>query len=119
MGRELGRHRSGSAWPFILIGVSVVALFSGLSEVSRQLGPASIPIWFITMGGAAFALRGPLGKAIADRIAGRSLAEEVVVQVPEEVYAELDDVRTRLSELEERVDFSERLLAKQDTTPPN
>ena len=118
MGPELRRHR-GSAWPVIMIGVSVVALFSGLGEATQQLGPASIPIWFMAIGGAVFALRGPLGKAIADRIAGRNLAEEVVVQVPEEVYAELDDVRTRLSELEERVDCSERLLAKQDTSPPS
>lgn len=118
MGPEL-RHHRGSGWPFILIGVSVIALFSGLGEVSQRLGPASIPIWFITMGAAAYALRGPLGKAIADRISGRNLPEEVVAQVPEEVYAELDDVRTRLQELEERVDFSERLLSKNEAAPPS
>lgn len=113
----MGRHRSGSGWPFILIGVSVIALFSGLGEASQQLGPASIPIWFITIGGAAFALRGPLGKAIAERISGKSLTEDVVAQVPDEVYAELDELRARLGELEERVDFSERLIAKHDTPP--
>lgn len=119
MGPEMGRQRSGSGWPFILIGVSVIALFSGLGEASQQLGPASIPIWFITIGGAAFALRGPLGKAIADRIAGKALQpEDFVAQVPDEVYAELDELRARVGELEERVDFSERLLAKQDTNPP-
>ncbi|MEO5798008.1 MAG: hypothetical protein ABIZ70_00690 [Gemmatimonadales bacterium] len=119
MGPEMGRHR-GSAWPFILVGVSVIALFSGLSEVSQRLGPASIPIWFIAIGGATFALRGPLGKAIADRIAGRNQfeGEDVVAQVPEELYAELDELRARVGELEERVDFSERLLAKQDSNPP-
>ncbi len=117
MGPELGRHR-GSAWPFILVGVSVVALFSGLGEASQRLGPASIPIWFITIGGAAFVLRGPLGRAIADRIGGRVPAEEIVAQVPEELYAELDELRARVGELEERVDFSERLLARQDTAPP-
>ncbi|MES2124088.1 MAG: hypothetical protein V4503_05310 [Gemmatimonadota bacterium] len=118
MGPEM-RHHRGSAWPIIMVGVSVVALFSGLGEASQRLGPASIPIWFATMGAAAWALRGPLGKAIADRIAGRNLPEEIVAQVPEEVYAELDDVRTRLQELEERVDFSERLIAKQDAAPPS
>lgn len=118
MGPEMGRHR-GSGWPFILMGVSVIALFSGLGEASQRLGPASIPIWFITIGGAAFALRGPLGKAIAERIAGRVQPEETVAQVPEEVYAELDELRARVGELEERVDFSERLLAKHDTQPPS
>jgi len=31
--------------------------------------------------------------------------------------AELDDVRGRLAELEERVDFSERLLSQQSRVP--
>lgn len=120
MGPDMGRQRGNSAWPMIIVGVSVIALFSGLGEASRQLGPASIPIWFIAIGGAVFALRGSLGKAIADRIAGRSLPDESgVAQVPEEVYAELDDLRVRMSELEERVDFSERLLSKHDTPPPS
>jgi hypothetical protein len=38
------------------------------------------------------------------------------VQVPEDVQrrlAELDDVKQRLGELEERVDFAERVLARQ------
>ncbi|MES2304108.1 MAG: hypothetical protein V4558_01300 [Gemmatimonadota bacterium] len=119
MGVDNGRNR-GSGWPFILVGVTVIALFSGLTEVSQRLGPASIPIWFIAVGGAAYALRGPLGKALADRIAGRSQidAEDMVAQVPDELYAELDELRARVGELEERVDFSERLLAKQDSNPP-
>jgi hypothetical protein len=32
-------------------------------------------------------------------------------EVPPELYAELDELRARVGELEERVDFSERLLA--------
>lgn len=41
------------------------------------------------------------------------------LQAPEDMQsrlAELDDVKQRLAELEERVDFAERLLAKQRET---
>lgn len=60
-------------------------------------------------GGAATAISfSPVGKAIADRIRGRS----VLAETDPGVLAELDDLRAQLSELQERVDFSERLLAK-------
>jgi hypothetical protein len=34
-----------------------------------------------------------------------------MLDVPSEVYAELDELRARVLELEERQDFAERLLA--------
>jgi hypothetical protein len=50
----------------------------------------------------------PVGRAIADRIRGRS-----VEPGPDPaVYEELDRIRGEMSELQERVDFTERLLAK-------
>ncbi|MEP7324876.1 MAG: hypothetical protein ABI836_02915 [Gemmatimonadota bacterium] len=50
----------------------------------------------------------PLGRALADRIRGRSAGP-----VPDpQVYEELDQLRHELSELQERVDFTERMLAK-------
>jgi hypothetical protein len=50
----------------------------------------------------------PVGRAIADRIRGRS-----VESGPDPVvYEELDRIRGEVSELQERVDFTERLLAK-------
>jgi hypothetical protein len=65
----------------------------------------------MVMGGVigAIVLRGPVGKALAERIRGEGAA------LPEphpELLAELDEMRTRMAELEERVDFSERLLTK-------
>ncbi len=61
-------------------------------------------------GGALVAISfSPVGRAFADRIRGRSAAA-----VPDTaVYEELDQVRQELAELQERVDFTERLLAKQ------
>ena len=56
----------------------------------------------------------PIGKAVADRIRGRTsdgAAEGSVESLREEV----DQVRRELAELQERMDFTERLLAKQRT----
>jgi len=62
---------------------------------------------------AVFVLRGPFGRAIADRIAGRARAgtEDQDVQ---ELRGEVDDLRHQLGEVQERLDFAERLLARQD-----
>ncbi|MFN8651765.1 MAG: hypothetical protein U0133_07665 [Gemmatimonadales bacterium] len=61
-------------------------------------------------GGTAIAISfSPVGKAIADRIRGRTLD-----QGPDPaVYEELERMRTEMSELHERVDFTERLLSQQ------
>lgn len=59
-------------------------------------------------------LRGPLGRAFARRIEGRSSeAPELAERVAdlEQRLAELEQERVRMAELEERVDFAERLLA--------
>jgi hypothetical protein len=92
------------------LAIASVPFFGALAMVTRLIGAAAIPIWIIAMGGAALVLKGPLGQAIA-----RSLnppRDESSSDVPAEVYAELDELRARLVELEERVDFSERLLTK-------
>jgi hypothetical protein len=52
--------------------------------------------------------RGPLGRAIGDRIAGRVGPEPET----ERLHAEVDDLRHRLAEVEERLDFAERALAQ-------
>ena len=50
----------------------------------------------------------PVGRAFAERIRGGHHANEPDPAVLEE----LDRIRTELGELQERVDFTERLLAK-------
>lgn len=59
-------------------------------------------------GAFVLVLRGPLGKALAERLAGRGRDDEQV----RELRAELDDVRAELTNVHERLDFAERLLAK-------
>ena len=49
----------------------------------------------------------PVAKALADRVRGRTGAE-----ADPAVLAEMDQLRERLAEVEERLDFAERLLAR-------
>lgn len=64
-------------------------------------------------GGMLFALsRTEIGHAIADRIRGGSVARTADPALLEEI----DRLRSDLSELQERMDFTERLLAKQRET---
>src|SRR5207244_1349057 len=69
-------------------------------------------------GGALIAISfSPVGRAVADRIRGRSAAggDEMRAELAEHrdaLQAELDSVRRELGELSERMDFAERLLAK-------
>ncbi len=50
-------------------------------------------------------VRGPLGQAIADRLRGNAPPDPGVLD-------ELEAVKTRLAEVEERLDFAERMLAR-------
>lgn len=86
--------------------------------------------------GTAFVLRGPVGKALADWIRTWSKTDQqwlalkaakhdqswLAAYAPKQdgvsaselaqVLSDLDQVRQRLAEVEERLDFTERLLAK-------
>ena len=65
-------------------------------------------ITFIFGGGTLFLLSlSPVGKALAERIRGHGRP------TPDpELLAEVDALRAEVSELHERVDFAERLLAQ-------
>lgn len=54
----------------------------------------------------------PVGKAWADRIRHGKAVPAVGEGVDHEVYEELDRLRAEVNELHERVDFTERMLAK-------
>jgi hypothetical protein len=51
--------------------------------------------------------RGPLGNALADRLRGSAPPDPGVLE-------ELEQMKTRLAEVEERLDFAERLLAQSE-----
>lgn len=71
---------------------------------------AVLAIIFIFGGGTLFLLSvSPIGKAYAERI--RAKTHEMAPPDPQ-LLAEIDDLRAQMSELHERVDFTERLLAE-------
>lgn len=79
-----------------------------------------LAIVLIFGGGALFLLSlSPVGKAIAERIrrsGGGVVPEDVrreLDQLRSEVDGDMQHLRTEVSELGERLDFAERLLAKQ------
>ncbi len=71
-----------------------------------------IPITFFLTIGGVFLARGEIGRAIAHRIRGGSVDEDLRGEVGE-LRRELDQVRLELAETHERLDFTERLLANQ------
>lgn len=78
------------------------------------IAPFLVPITlFLTIGAVAI-LRGPLGKAIGERLSGKHA--QPAHGDSEAVRAELEEMRYRLGELEERVDFTERMLARHKET---
>jgi hypothetical protein len=74
-----------------------------------------------------YVLTGPVGKALAEWIRGWSKTDEqwmamkaakhgvVLGGEAERLLAEVDELKRRLAEAEERLDFTERLLAKERT----
>ncbi len=92
-----------AAW-IVMVGIAAYAV------MAIRLGPGfAIPVGIIGALSSAAILAGPIGKALAQRMGLRN--PPAPNEVPEQVLGELDEMRIRMQELEERVDFSERLLA--------
>jgi len=81
----------------------------------------ALAVFFIFGGGAAFLLAiSPIGRAVADRIRGKGLgggSDERVRYLQEGQEALLEEVeglRHEVVDLQERIDFTERLLARKE-----
>lgn len=75
-----------------------------------------LAIVFLFGGGTLFLLSiSPIGKAVAERIRGKGQGDlrGELADHKEALEQELEAVRRDMAELAERVDFAERLLAKQ------
>jgi hypothetical protein len=59
---------------------------------------------------AALILRGPLGRGIGEWLAGRKRVDEREMQ---DLRGEVDELRHQLADVQERLDFAERLLARE------
>ncbi len=115
--------REGSGAVISAIGSIGIAAVIGYVVLAARLGVAfAIPVGIVGAVALMVALRGPLGQALGNRIQGIDPAPALLP--PAELLNELDELRGRVAELEERVDFSERLLAqardgmREGGTPP-
>jgi len=95
---------------FIGIGLAGLGIGGGLAAASGTMGPAAIPVWGMVFVLALVGIRSPIAKAFAERLRG----SDQPAMIPDEVYGELDELRARVLELEERQDFAERLLTDKD-----
>ncbi len=75
----------------------------------EAIAPMVVVSVIFLSGAAVFILKGPLGKALAERLAGRGAGSDGAVQ---RLRAEVDDLRAELGAVQERLDFAERLLAR-------
>lgn len=89
-----------------IITLAAIAGFVAMTMELRE--DFAIPA-LIAIGAVSFAVfRGPIGKAMARRLEHGPAVPEVSV----ETQGELEDLRARMFELEERLDFTERMLSK-------
>lgn len=95
----------------IPLGVIASVAIVGYVFLAMNLGVAfAIPVGVIGSLATAAIMAGPVGKAVAQRLGLRN-APPPQHELSEQTLEELDQLRARVAELEERVDFSERLLA--------
>ena len=93
----------------VLVGI-LAFLWLGLSIGEDFV----IPTLIVGAALTAYLSKTEVGRAVAHRIRHGPEA----LEAPGEVFAELDDLRNRVLELEERVDFAERLLAQPREAEP-
>lgn len=108
------------------IGFAIAFALVSVVLRGRAPGPGSIPDWappflaVVLSAGMVAWLAMPLIKAWAKRIEGRAADTVTLDDLAEmrEHMAELDLTSARVQELEERLDFAERMLAQRHDAPP-
>lgn len=94
---------------FVLLVLGLAAGWAYTFLATRLGVPFAIPVGVVGAASVALALRGPLGLAIARQLGFRN--DPAPDELTGQLFGELEEMRGRMQELEERVDFSERLLA--------
>jgi len=100
---------------FLGLGLAGLGLGGALAAASGTMGDDSVPIWGMVFLAVIILSRSPLAKAFAAKLT--ESPEDVAAELGQEVYGELDELRARVLELEERQDFAERMLASRDEVP--
>jgi hypothetical protein len=88
--------------------------------VLTSLNPAAVVMIVVAVVAAATLVLWPLARALARRLEGKHPTPPALQQELEQVQqrlGEVDSLHARVAELEERLDFAERLLARGDTAP--
>ena len=101
-----------------LTGMGLFFLFGTMEESRGPVHPA-MPVFASIAAAAIFIalIRGPIGKAIARMLEGHQSQDDQLVQrieVLEDRLSELGMDQLRVAELEERLDFAERLLSQRE-----
>ena len=116
-----GSGNSSKFWGVVLtLGLTTGALvfLFGTMEEARSMPPAMPVFGALASAGIFFALlRGPVGKSIAKMLEGQSVPDDHLVMRVEQLedrLAEMGMDQHRVAELEERLDFAERLLSQRD-----
>lgn len=99
----------------VVLGAFIAGLALAFNAPAHIDEPVRLFLGLGFAGALTFALRGPLGQAIADQLRGGPAvsAEGPLLAQLEEVTGELQAVREELAALNERMDFTERLLTQQ------
>lgn len=79
-----------------------------------MLNGPEIPLMVLFVSIAAvFIMRGPFGRAMAERLSGRARSGSEDQDV-RELKGEVEELRNQLVDVQERLDFAERVLARKD-----
>lgn len=95
---------------YLVVGtiLGLAAIFA-FATMGLQMGEDFAVPGLIALGVIGVVIfKGPVGKALARRLEHGGPAEP-----PAELLNEIDDMRSRMLELEERLDFTERLVTQQ------
>ena len=88
-----------------ILGLSAIAAFTTMAmTIGEDFAiPALIALGVV----GAVIFKGPIGKALGRRL------ENGPTEPSQEYMAEMDEMRARVMELEERLDFTERMISKE------
>lgn len=119
---QYGTGRRGDPSTKWLVGGTILSFammlgfIAGMSDQLRMPGTGPAPlVLMVLLGAGTFAAMalGPIGRAVAKRIleGGQGGESEAVLHELEELRLQSDDLRNALAETQERLDFTERMIA--------
>jgi hypothetical protein len=115
-----GRQES-KFWGVILtLGLTLGGLFFLFATMEESRGmPNAMPVFAALAAAGIYValIRGPIGRAIAKMLEGQQVQDDHLVMRVEQLEDRLSEFgmdQLRVAELEERLDFAERLLSQRE-----